>query len=75
MPNTHAVVELFAGICGVSVGFHDSRHFRPALFIDNDEITRDVFSFNYPRAKSRFVCQDIRKITAKDIIKAVGPGK
>jgi DNA (cytosine-5)-methyltransferase 1 len=66
------MAELFAGIAGVSAGFEESRRFRPALLIDIDENAKEAVVFNRPRLKSRFLCQDIAKVTAKDVIRQVG---
>jgi DNA (cytosine-5)-methyltransferase 1 len=68
----HDIVDLFAGISGVSAGFGESGRFKPSLLIDIDESARKVFAFNHPRLKSRFLCKDIAKVTAKDVILQAG---
>jgi hypothetical protein len=37
LPQRYDIIDLFAGISGVSAGFGDCGRFRPALLIDIDE--------------------------------------
>jgi len=66
------IVDLFAGISGVSMGFQESGRFRPALLIDIDESAKEAFTYNHPRLKKRFICKDIARVTGKDIIQHAG---
>ncbi len=50
----YQIVDLFAGICGVSYSFEETGHFEPALLIDNDENARNVVVLNYPTLQDRF---------------------
>jgi DNA (cytosine-5)-methyltransferase 1 len=68
----HDIIDLFAGIAGVSAGFEESGLFRPALLIDIDESAKEAFIFNHPRLKNRFLCKDIAKVTAKDVVEQAG---
>jgi DNA (cytosine-5)-methyltransferase 1 len=68
----HGIVDLFAGISGVSTGFRDSGHFKPSLLIDIDKGAEETFVLNNPRLRSRFLCQDIAKVTATDIVERAG---
>lgn len=72
MADRHDIIDLFAGIAGVSAGFGQTGRFRPALFIDIDESAKEAFKFNHPRLQSRFLCKDIAKVTAKDVIRLAG---
>jgi DNA (cytosine-5)-methyltransferase 1 len=72
LADRHDIIDLFAGIAGVSAGFELSGRFRPALFVDIDESAKEAFAFNRPRLKRRFLCKDIAKVTAKDVIRQAG---
>lgn len=72
LKDRHDIIDLFAGIAGVSAGFRDSGRFRPALLIDIDESAKKTYAFNHPRLQNRFLCKDIAKVTARDVILEVG---
>jgi DNA (cytosine-5)-methyltransferase 1 len=72
MSRRRDIVEVFAGIAGVSKGFWETGHFSPALLIDNDEDAQGTFALNHPRLKKKFICKDVAKLTAQDIIRRVG---
>jgi DNA (cytosine-5)-methyltransferase 1 len=72
MPSRHQIVELFAGIAGVSTGFWESGFFTPALLLDIDPSAKGAFVFNHPRLGERFVCEDLSSLTAKEIVQNAG---
>ncbi|MDR7549477.1 MAG: DNA cytosine methyltransferase [Armatimonadota bacterium] len=68
-------IDLFAGVGGMSEGFLQARHggiplFRPLLLVDVDEIAAYTFQRNRPRV--RYLVQDVRSLTGKDLRRAAG---
>lgn len=62
-------VDLFCGAGGLSTGF-ERAGFRAAFAVDNDAAAIDTFRLNHPSAVA--LCADIEKVTAKDVLRAVG---
>lgn len=60
------VVELFAGICGVSVAFKEVG-FDIGLLADWDESARNAFVHNNPEFRDRYLSVDIRRLTAPEV--------
>jgi len=72
MPRRHSVVDLFAGIAGVSTGFWETGHFIPSLLVDIDEDAKETFVLNHPHLRAKFLCEDIAKISATKIVRHAG---
>lgn len=66
------VVDLFAGCGGLSYGFQQAG-FNVLLGIDNDPDAAKTFLANHPHSK--YICGDIKKITASEIKKVIGKKK
>lgn len=67
--STLNVIDLFAGVGGMTLGFHDAAHprlaFRNRLMVDNDRDAREVFSRNMPSV--RFIVADVHRLSGSDI--------
>lgn len=64
----HKIVELFAGIAGVSLGFWSTGYFRPGYLVDIDEDAKEAFAHNYPELLEHYSCEDIRQVDAANIL-------
>jgi len=62
-------IDLFSGAGGFSTGFMQAG-FEPIFAVDNWEGASKTYSYNHP--KSKFICQDIRKIDPIKILKELG---
>ncbi len=63
----YIVIDLFCGAGGFSRGFQDTGKFEIRLGVDLDTHCVRTFSFNFKRAV--VLCEDIRSITGRDILK------
>lgn len=61
--NAPAMVDLFCGIGGISLGFHQEGY-RVVLAVDNDPATVDIYKLNHPRVLGDHVlCRDVRSLS------------
>ncbi len=69
-PRKYVAVDLFCGAGGFSRGFQDSGGFEIKLGVDCDPHCVRTFSFNFRKAVA--LLEDIREVTARDVLKYVG---
>ena len=70
-----AMVDLFCGIGGISLGFHNEG-FQILLAIDNDPSTVQIFKLNHPWINdSRILCKDVRYLDRRKIRQIIGNQK
>ncbi len=68
----YGIIDLFAGIGGVSAGFQDTGHFDVIALVDIDRECMETYKANYPRAT--YLLRDMADIGGDEIL-AVADGR
>jgi DNA (cytosine-5)-methyltransferase 1 len=72
MKNKHTVVDLFAGVGGLSLGFKEN-DFDLVFANDIDEDASKTFTYNHP--KTKFFLGDVKELTENKIKRLIGNTK
>ena len=67
--NKLGIVELFAGAGGLAQGFTQTGRYELISLTDIDHNAQTTFKENYPQKEIEYICEDVKKIKAKHLIK------